>query len=367
MERAWLEHVLTLDRPVFGLARIRRATVLLDRNGLARLAAGEVSPARFLDGVRGRSGSLRARTEAAASRLSVARWPGVPKADDLSARLGYGPRYLSVGHAGLDARGLGALAELPGARAAAFIHDTIPLDLPHTQKPGASERFRQKLGWVARAADLVFAPLEATAADVRRHLPQRENTEDVIVAPPGVCIPEPGKLPPGIPAGVPFFLALGTIEPRKNHALLLDLWERLGNGPEVPRLVIAGRRGWRNEAVFCRLDAQRGGSRVIEWNDLDDRSVAALLKHARGLLFPSLAEGFGYPPLEAVGLGTPVVASPLPQTRELLGDTIIYADMDDLYQWEKAVGDLACEELVPRAPRLPGWREHFNTVLSSLG
>lgn len=349
------------------MARIRRATLLLDRTGLSRLAIGEVAPARVLDAIRGRARSLRARTEAAALRLSMARWPGTPNATELTAHLGPEPRYLSVGHAGLDVRGLGAIAALPGSRSAVLLHDTIPLDLPETQKPGASERFRQKLGWVARQADLVFAPLEATASDVRRHLSRRGFLGEVIAAPLGVHAPAPGRIPTEIPMDTPFFLALGTIEPRKNHALLLDLWDRLGDGPDIPRLLIAGRRGWRNDSVFRRLDALRDSRRVIEANNLADGAVAALMKEARALLFPSLAEGFGYPPVEAACLGTPVVASPLPQTRELLGDTIVYADPDDLYQWQNAVVELSKTRPVLDRPRLPEWQVHFNTVLSSLG
>ena len=368
MERAWIDHVLGLDRPVFALARIRRATVLLDREGMKNLfEKGAETRARPIDSLRGRGGSLRSRTEAAAVRLASSRWRGIPDSKELSRALGAEPRYLATGHAGLDARCIGAISGLPGARTAVLVHDTIPLDLPETQKAGAADRFRLKLGWVARAADLVIAPARATALDIERHLSAMGSRATTVVSRPGVTVSAPGPVPRAVPAGRPFFVALGTIEPRKNHALLLDLWEKPAALPGAPMLVIAGRRGWRNDAVFRRLDALAGGGDVVELNDLDDTAVAGLLKSANALLFPSFAEGFGYPPLEAACLGTQVVASPLPQTRELLGDTVIYAAPGELYQWRQAIEGLAGPRAEKDVPPLPTWRDHFNMVLNSLG
>jgi len=331
------------------------------------LFEGAQAQARLLDRLRGRGGSLRARTEAAAVGLASSRWGGIPDQSELSRLVGPSPRYLSVGHAGLDARCLGAMAAVPGARIAVMVHDTIPLDLPQTQKAGASERFRRKLALVAGAADIVIAPSKATAAEVARHLAAMGGRAETILASPGVSVSEPGSLPEAVSASRPFFVALGTIEPRKNHALLLDLWRDSGTLSVSPQLVIAGRRGWSSEATFRRLDAMAGDGDVIEFNDLDDRSVAGLLKSANGLLFPSLAEGFGYPPLEAASLGTPVVATPLPQIRELLGNTVVYAEPTELYQWKRAIEGLAGARAEKAVPPLPNWRDHFNIVLNALG
>ncbi|MDJ1009547.1 MAG: glycosyltransferase family 1 protein [Paracoccaceae bacterium] len=259
------------------------------------------------------------------------------------------------------------MSSLSGARTGVLVHDVIPLDHPETQKPGASERFREKLAWVARAADVVFAPAETTAADIGRHLTAMGFGGELAAHRLGLSPAARGAVPPDIPTDRPYFVAVGTIEPRKNHGLLLDVWESFEEGPGTPRLVIAGRRGWRNEPVFRRLDAMAGKGIVIERNDLGDGAVAALIRQAHGLLFPSIAEGFGYPPFEAARFGTPIVASPLPVTRELLGDTVVYADPGDLYQWRQAIGDLAGKKVVRDVPPLPNWRDHFNGVLNSLG
>ncbi|MDT9702392.1 glycosyltransferase, partial [Streptomyces sp. P17] len=88
----------------------------------------------------------------------------------------------------------------------------------------------------------------------------------------------------------PRFVTLGTIEPRKNHALLLDVWDSLP--PPRPQLVVIGRRGWADQALFARIAATPD---VAEFNTLDDGQVAAVLTGAQALLMPSFAEGFGLP------------------------------------------------------------------------
>ncbi len=89
----------------------------------------------------------------------------------------------------------------------------------------------------------------------------------VTVAPIGTTLAAPASAPPDLDLSRPYFVALGTIEPRKNHALLLDAWDLLAQrlpASAVPRLFIFGRRGWCNEAVFARLDALPAGGPVRE-------------------------------------------------------------------------------------------------------
>ncbi|MEF9606119.1 glycosyltransferase, partial [Paracoccus sp. PXZ] len=135
-----------------------------------------------------------------------------------------------------------------------------------------------------------------------------------------LAAPDPAGLPADLDLSHPFFVTLGTIEPRKNHALLLDTWQILERRPDPPRLFIIGRRGWENRAVFARLDRLPPGGAVRELPDLDDGAVAALIGRSHGLLMPSRAEGFGLPLTEAAGRGIPVLASPLLAAREMLGD-----------------------------------------------
>src|SRR5580698_988440 len=96
----------------------------------------------------------------------------------------------------------------------------------------------------------------------------------------------------------PYFVILGTIEPRKNHWLLLQVWRRLVErlGDRTPRLVVIGQRGWECENavdMLERCEELRGV--VTELPACPDVELTSYLRHARALLFPSFAEGYGMP------------------------------------------------------------------------
>jgi glycosyltransferase involved in cell wall biosynthesis len=124
-------------------------------------------------------------------------------------------------------------------------------------------------------------------------------------------------------AGLPYFVICSTIEPRKNHLLILQVWRELvrREGAGAPKLVIVGGRGWKFEAVAALLDRSpvlRG--HVIEVSGLTTPSLKQLLDGARALLMPSFAEGYGLPVVEALSAGVPVIASDIPVFRKICGN-----------------------------------------------
>ena len=128
--------------------------------------------------------------------------------------------------------------------------------------------------------------------------------------------------------------------------------------------------GVTNDAVFDRLDALDPAGPVREIPKLSDAALAALVKSATGSLFPSLAEGFGLPPVEALLLGTRVLCNDLEVLHEFLGQMPVYAGVSDQYHWETVIrfwatgGDQAH---VPTGFKAPTWDDHFNIVLSIRG
>lgn len=344
VERAWIDWALS-DRWADAqfVAKIASGVYAINRTDMAMLLAaleGETSPALDLRG----AASLKKR-------------PAVRRAESLLRRLAAPLRpadiYANVGHSNLSTE-FGEHMRATGAtRTIVKFHDVIPLEHPRFARADGPARMRARLEAAALADGLVFNS-EDTA---RRALAHMKTTARSVVAPLGID-PAPVSDAP-LHDG---FVCLGTIEPRKNHALLLDVWEAM---TAPPVLHIIGRRGWMNEDVFARLDARAAEqpANVIEHNHLDDAAMRRLLGGARALLFPSRAEGYGLPLAEALAMGVPVVASDLPALREVGGDAAMYLSPDDVAGWTAAVASPP-ERTTPALRRWapPRWADHFARV-----
>jgi glycosyltransferase involved in cell wall biosynthesis len=163
-------------------------------------------------------------------------------------------------------------------------------------------------------------------------------------------------------------VALGTIEPRKNIELLVKIWRVLltGQAP-VPHLYVIGNRGWADPALFADLGVLVATGAVTVLHNATDAAVTAMLLGAEALLFPSLAEGYALPPIEAAALGVPVMAGKLPVVVERLGDYPVYLDTSDVYAWVDAIKQQMQEKSqgqnVKRQSRFPPtWADHFDLV-----
>jgi glycosyltransferase involved in cell wall biosynthesis len=141
-------------------------------------------------------------------------------------------------------------------------------------------------------------------------------------------------------ANTPYFVIAGTIEPRKNHLFLLHVWRELVRleGHTAPKLVVVGTRWRRFESVTDIL--QRSSvlkDHVIEVSGLSTPGLRRLVSNACGLLMPSFAEGFGSPIIEALALGTPVIASDIAAHREAGGPHVTYLSPIDGVGWLSAI------------------------------
>ena len=152
-----------------------------------------------------------------------------------------------------------------------------------------------------------------------------------------------------------FILYLGTIEPRKNIQMLLDAYHGLlGRDGEAPALVIAGRKGWLFQPVFDRVRELGLEARVHFTDYISPRDTPALLNAAEVFVFPSLYEGFGLPPLEAMACGTPVICSNAASLPEVVGDGGILIDPRDVGALVEALERVLSDENLRRDLRARG-------------
>lgn len=260
-----------------------------------------------------------------------------------------------------------------------FIHDLLPIDRPEFFPRDWQRSFENTVASVATRAAGVLVASETMKLRVVAEMKGRFRRSPLI----HVC-----GLPPSFAASpgeshfqlktptTPYFVVCGTIEPRKNHLLLLDLWiDLLKKGLPVPRLIVVGGRGWKNQRVFDLLDhcpLLRG--HVLEVAGISDSAKMWLLKNANGSLVPSFDEGYGFPLVEALSLGLPTIASDIPIFREVGKGYPTYCNPADREAWSNAILGLAdrtsafwiSEAQRASAFRSPSWSSYFESVMKFL-
>ena len=138
-----------------------------------------------------------------------------------------------------------------------------------------------------------------------------------------------------------------------------------------PHLFIIGKRGWEAEQVFDLLDRSHTIKKVVtEVKNCQDDELINYIKHSQALLFPSFAEGYGLPLIEALAINTPVIASDLPVFKEISADIPEYIDPLDATAWQAKILEYANPTSRQRALQkakipsfsVPSWQEHFTIV-----
>ena len=134
-----------------------------------------------------------------------------------------------------------------------------------------------------------------------------------------------------------YALAVGTMQPRKNLEGALDAFERLVADGAEQRLVVVGARGWRDAELARRLERSPAGGRVLALGRVSEHDLVALYRAADCLVFCSRGEGFGFPVLEAMACGTPVVCSSTTSLGEVAGGAAELADPEDAASVHRAL------------------------------
>lgn len=371
VELAYLAHFAAADFPSFGIVRTAYGYLLLDAAGMrafhARLT-GQVpwSTASLLSKLRrGRTEAVQ-RAESDLRRLAIGKSIRSRLPHLLHTHLPTGFAYYNVGHSNLTERMLMGVKSV-GGTVHTLVHDVIPLEHPQFQRPETIAPFRAKIARISAHADRVIYNSRDTQRRAEIYLAQLGRVPPSTVAHLGTIAPvaDAAQLPPGLPPDRPYFVTLGTIEPRKNHAFLLDIWDQMGT--DAPPLLICGSRGWNNDAVFKRLDALGPSDPVRECPGLTDAAIGALLENAAGVLFPSSAEGYGLPQVESLQVGARVLCNNLPVFEEIVGKNAVYLSVSEPLLWLSTVKEWKKSQPTAQGkPRFEGpqWRDHFKTVLS---
>ncbi len=284
----------------------------------------------------------------------------------LSARFKKGFEYLNVGHCNLDDIFLRQLKTVGAAPLRIKLHDMIPLDYPALVRADTPALFQARARAAMTYADQIICNSAHTARRVEHHGAGLSVRPDCLVAHLGVSVPQNVRHPA---PQAPYFVCIGTIEPRKNHAFLFEVWQRLidqAAGEKVPLLYLVGARGWRNDDVFRLLDTSPlMGRHILECPSLHDADMFTLLSGAAGLVFPSREEGYGLPALEARALGVEVICSPIPVFQELLEGDATMLGTDDPQGWADAIRARARSfgaQSTARTACVPTWEQHFEKV-----
>lgn len=283
------------------------------------------------------------------------------------------PRFLfNTGHTGLETPQYAQSIRNSALKPLFLVHDLIPLLYPEYCRPGAAENHRQRLNTMIGTG----AGLIANSAHTLNQLGVYAEANGLRLPPTVTALLAPGPLPAANaapPITGRYFVVLGTIEPRKNHWMLLQIWRRLieQHGAAAPRLVVIGQRGWECQEVVDMMErCEQLQDFVVEVPRCSDQDLANWFHHAQALLFPSFAEGYGMPVIEALMQGLPVIASELETFREFAGNVPEYIDPIDGLRWLEMIAAYSLTDCPAREQqltrmqnfRIPTWEAHFEQV-----
>ncbi len=170
----------------------------------------------------------------------------------------------------------------------------------------------------------------------------------------------------------PSYLIVSTLEPRKNHAYLIDAFDILWQNNIDVNLCIVGRVGWKVEFLLDRIRTHREfGKRLFLWHDISDHELAFCYSHAKALVFPSYVEGFGLPIIESLSKGLPVLASDIPIHREIGKENIGYFDLSDPSDLARQIQEIETNGIpaylkVPEDYSWLTWRDSAHMLLEKI-
>ena len=269
-----------------------------------------------------------------------------------------------------------ASARTEGAKIVPVIYDLLPISHPQFFAPLFCAQFQRWLTTMIPLADAFVCISHATANALREfatHRGLRSALGPVGVFPLGTKL-TPVETAPStalatvFPDGARPFLMVGTIEPRKNHVLVLDAFDQAWSEGSRASLVVIGKRGWQCEDVIARFaDMTRKRRPFTHIGDATDADLQHAYRRSLCLIFPSLAEGFGLPIVEALAQGLPAIASDIPVHREVGRDLATYIPLGGPAYLARLIrsiedGSTAIHAPAPGTVPLPTWAESATAI-----
>jgi len=256
-----------------------------------------------------------------------------------------------------------------GVGIVSVIYDLIPLTHPQFYDTRLVQVFTEWFNWITQTAD-GYVAISATVRDqvhdevLRRLGPTKTDrlwfdyfhlgSELDLSEATAEIEPRLARL---FETQDPVFLMVSTIEPRKNHDYLLDAFERAWASGSSARLCIAGRIGWKCDALLARVrNHTELNKRLFMFNDLSDTSLEHAYSHASALVFPSWVEGFGLPLVEAMQRGLPAMGSDIPIFREIGGEFMAYFDLAEPQSLADLVTEFERTGQFPAARNVADWQ-----------
>ena len=287
--------------------------------------------------------------------------------------------YINVSQVGLEADGgIANWARSEGIDTIFLLHDLIPITHPEYMRKGFTTKHARRVEVMLNQGSSILTNSAFTAHELREYARMHN-----FAAPPiDVALLSSGFTPSleeaVIQPAAPYFVIIGTIEPRKNHIFLLQVWRQLAErlGERTPKLLLIGRRGWENENAIDLIERCAAiREHVLECGSVPDFMLQRLIRGAAAVLFPSFAEGYGMPVVEALALGVPVIASDLEVFREIGQNIPEFLNPLDGPSWIRLIEDYADPDSKRRASQLerlrtfsgPTWEEHFQVFERALG
>ncbi|MDA8139715.1 MAG: glycosyltransferase family 1 protein [Desulfobacteraceae bacterium] len=248
------------------------------------------------------------------------------------------------------------------------IYDLIPLTHPHFCDEGLVTAFINWFAWVTKIADGFIAISKAIRDEVKVNVERSIQTQgpvpkwyDYFYLGSDLDLSEKCRL--GRPRtkspfeeGVPVYLMVSTIEPRKNHAYLLDAFDLLWEFGIRINLLLIGKIGWKCQELMKRIiDHPEYNQRLYFLNRATDTELEYCYSNSRCVLLSSFVEGFGLPLVEAMQRGIPVMASDIPVFHEVGGDYVAYFDLSEPRSLANLVLQFEKSGQFPASQQITNW------------